>query len=723
MKYRPFFSSIAFRLPFAILFICGLVAGLSLTAIYGLTRARIEMASYGSTAFASLAKASTTSRQIASLLSTAPFLINTTSPYRLSSESLEVASQIEALMNSLRSQPPEMFGDLRQRALELLSTIREETLALAANADEAQTYKSMAAANIEQLHAQGENAGLNSHLDAELNRIALSAAASESLLHLGEMRREFLKARQSATEIPIHTRGRIGTGDIIATYDRLFENRKEYLSRIFTIRTTLARLHTASRELAAATEAHTARTGMVLNTGFTSTSQTLAYLRGMILAALLLVMALSAFTIYSATRVSKAIMRISEGMHQLAHGEKDAVTPRFEGRETELHKLVHAFSAFKASVDRVTKLRGTAQAAARTIRSTFRSMNEGIAIFDRVGRPITMNRRMVELMQAGASARKLHARFFASGIRELDPKLFPDGDEDSGTLLTPVVVRSRSIGQRVLEISLARQPGERIVMLARDITEADRQEANARRLQRLDGMMELTHQVSHEVGNMIGIITGSLGMLEKSGSMGSKQQRHVARIRKAAERGKSLASSMLSIASQQTLAPVDADVGSLLHGMLDILEMATGPLCTVRLDLRMPLPPVYLDPALFEQTVLNLCLNAAAAMPAGGEILVGAHSKQDMLAVEVQDKGIGMSPEVADRAFEPYFTTRSNKGGTGLGLAIVYGFVRQSGGQISIHSRFGEGTTVEMLFPVIYKRSGEGNRTGALDAPQPGPGA
>ncbi|TIP09170.1 nitrogen regulation protein NR(II) [Mesorhizobium sp.] len=306
-------------------------------------------------------------------------------------------------------------------------------------------------------------------------------------------------------------------------------------------------------------------------------------------------------------------------------------------------------------------------------------------------------------MQAGASARKLHARFFAAGFKELDPKLLPHGEEDSGALGIPVVVRSRSIGGRVLEISLSRQPGERIVMLARDMTEVDKQEANARRAQRLDGMMRMPHQVSHEVGNMIGIITGSLGMLEKISSLDSKQQRHVARIRKAAERGKSLASSMLSVASQQTLTPVEADVGSLLCGMLDILEMATGPHCKVRLDLRDPLPQVYLDPALFEQAVLNLCLNAAAAMPEGGEILVGAHPKQDMLAVEIQDKGIGMSPEVVDQAFEPYFTTRSNQGGTGLGLAIVYGFVRQSGGQISIHSRLGEGTIVEMLFPVLSK--------------------
>lgn len=711
MNYRPFFSSIAFRLPFAILFICGLVVGLSLTAIYGLTKARTEMVSYGSTAFANLAKSSTISRQISTLLLTAPFLINTTSPYRLSRESLEIAGQIEALMRYMESQPSEAFAGLgqdeqRQSLIALLSTVREETLALAANSHEAQKYKSMAAANVAQLDAHVRNAVPESRMDAELNQIALSATASESLLHLGELRRKFLKASQPARESPTPARGGADNGDIIAIYDQLFENRKKYLSRIFMIRTILTRLHTVSRDLAAASEAHTARTGMVLNTGFASTSQTLAFLRSVILSALLLVMALCIFAIYSVTRVSQAIMHISEGMHLLARGEKDAVAPRFEGRETELHKLVRAFAAFKASVDRATKLHGTAQAAARTIRSTFRSMNEGIAIFDRDGRPITMNRRMIELTQVGASARKLHVRFFAAGIKELDPKLLPDGEADSGTLLKSAVVRSRSIGGRVLEISLSRQPGERIVILARDITEVDKQEADARRAQRLDGMMRMTHQISHEVGNMIGIISGSLGMLEKLDSLDNKQLRHVARIRKAAERGKSLASSMLSVASQQTLSPVVSDVRSLLCGMLDVLEMATAPHCEVRLELRDPLPQLYLDPALFEQAVLNLCLNAAAAMPDGGEILVGAHVRHDMLVVRVQDKGIGMSPEVVDQAFEPYFTTRSNQGGAGLGLAIVYGFVRQSGGQIFIYSQPSKGTKVDMIFPAL-PRSGQ----------------
>ncbi|EKF17671.1 two-component system sensor histidine kinase NtrB [Nitratireductor pacificus] len=704
MKDRSFFSSIAFRLPFVIIFICGLVLGLSLIAIHGLTSARMEMTSYGSSAFASLAKASTISRRISALLSAAPFLPNSTSPYRLSSESLEVAKQIDELTGFIRSRPPGGSADPEEEAqtgkvLALLLVLRRETLSLAEIADEAQDHKAMATAQIARIEAERDERYLDPQLGDAFHRIALSAAASESLLHLGEMRRRFLQASAPVRADLGQSEAEAGRAGFLAAYEHLFEMRKRYLARLSAIRSTVVRLRSASQQLAAAMEAQTVRTGETLSAGFETTSQTLNRLRGMIVLALLLVMALSVYAIRSAVRISQAITRISNGMEHLTRGDRDAEPPRFDGSETELRKLVRAFASFKASVDRVSRLRGTAETAARTIRSTFRSMNEGIAIFDRTGRPITMNHRIIALMRAPTSARKLKARHFVSGIAELDPGLLPHGEEDAGTLRAPTVIRSRGTGARVLEISLSRQPGERVVMLVRDVTEAEQQEQEARRAQRLDGLMLMTHQVSHEVGNMIGVITGSLGMLEKAGRLDDGQQRHLARIRKAAERGKSLASSMLSVASQQALAPSRVDVGSLLHGMADILEMAVGPRCTVRLDVRKPLPAVCLDPAVFEQAVFNLCINAAAAMPEGGEITIDASARRDVLAVEVRDRGVGMAAEVVDRAFEPYFTTRRAEGGTGLGLAVVYGFVRQSGGTVSIRSRPGKGTRVEMLFP------------------------
>ena len=133
--------------------------------------------------------------------------------------------------------------------------------------------------------------------------------------------------------------------------------------------------------------------------------------------------------------------------------------------------------------------------------------------------------------------------------------------------------------------------------------------------------------------------------------------------------------------------------------MADILEIAVGPKCRIALDLDDNLPTIPLDPALFEQSILNLCLNAAAAMPDGGLISIEAACEKDALVISVTDEGIGMTPEAVDKAFEPYFTTRGDHGGAGLGLAMVYGFVRQSGGEAHISSKPGEGAKVQLIFP------------------------
>jgi signal transduction histidine kinase len=403
-------------------------------------------------------------------------------------------------------------------------------------------------------------------------------------------------------------------------------------------------------------------------------------------------------SIRSVMRVSRGIVSLSNGMNALAEGRKDVDTPRYDGTETELVRLLEAFRAFRESVERVTQLRRTAEAAARTIRSTFRSMNEGIALFDPRGRPITMNRRVIELVGWSGSARKLPLRSFVAPLTEIEPTLLP-AENDAGLLSDRSVLRHRSDVGRVTEVSLSRQPDGGIVLLARDITDIDRQEAEAAKIQRLDGIMRMTHQVSHEVGNMIGIITGSLGLLERETGFNDRQKRHLARIRKAADRGRSPAGSMLSIGSQQPIHPGAVEIGAVLRGMADVLEIAIGENCRLAFEIAVDLPIVFIDTALFEQSILNLCLNAAAAMPAGGPILIRCSRSEAGVSVSVTDDGIGMSPEAVDKAFEPYFTTRDAEGGAGLGLAVVYGFVRQSGGDARIASLPGKGTVVELLFP------------------------
>lgn len=698
MISRPFLSSIAFRLPFAIVFICVLVFSLSTIAIYGLQRAREEMASYGLQAFSSLAKASLVSRQVSDLVSSAPFLMNATSPYRVSSESRSVVAQVDALLHTMApdSRDAGAKGFASARIVELLETIRTQTMALAGDADSAQQHKAEAAA------ALGEIATGSGLTDADfrrrLNAIVQSASNSDSLFQLGELRRRYVaetapRLARAAPDVRI-------SAVEFAPYERVFEAQTRYLLEMFAIRAAVSRLHSVSRDLSHATETQSEAVARSLNEDLVSTSDALSRLLVIVAVAALLVLGMAIFSIRSVMRVSRGIVALSTGMNALAEGRKDVDAPRYGGTETELVRLLEAFGAFRESVERVSRLRRTAEAAARTIRSTFRTMNEGIALFDPGGKPITMNRRVIELVGWSGAARKLPVRKFVAPIPEIDPALLP-AEREAGTLGDRCVLRHRSEAGRVTEVSLSRQPDGGIVLLARDVTDIDRQEAEAAKIQRLDGIMRMTHQVSHEVGNMIGIITGSLGLLEREAGFNDRQRRHLARIRKAADRGRSLAGSMLSIGSQQPIHPGAVEIGTLLRGMADVLEIAVGEKCRLVFDIAEDMPAVLLDAALFEQSVLNLCLNAAAAMPSGGTILIRCLGGGAGVVVSVTDEGIGMSPEAADKAFEPYFTTRDEEGGAGLGLAVVYGFVRQSGGDARILSAPGRGTVVELTFPAL----------------------
>jgi signal transduction histidine kinase len=167
---------------------------------------------------------------------------------------------------------------------------------------------------------------------------------------------------------------------------------------------------------------------------------------------------------------------------------------------------------------------------------------------------------------------------------------------------------------------------------------------------------------------------------------------------------------MLSIGSQQPIHPASVDIGALLRAMMDVLEIAVGPNNEIALEIEDGLPRLALDAALFEQSILNLCLNAAAALPTGGSIIISARLLEQEVEVSVEDNGRGMDQDAIDRAFEPYFTTRAQQGGTGLGLAMVYGFMRQSGGDAKITSKPEQGVRVALTFPTLGDEQG-GNST------------
>ena len=185
------------------------------------------------------------------------------------------------------------------------------------------------------------------------------------------------------------------------------------------------------------------------------------------------------------------------------------------------------------------------------------------------------------------------------------------------------------------------------------------------------------------------------------------------------ERASTLTHRLLAYSRRQPLEPRSVELNRLIMGMSDLLGRTIGANITIETVLAAGLWQVSADPNQVENAILNLAVNARDAMPDGGKLtLETANTHLDeayarinaevvpgqyaMLAVS--DTGIGMTPDVVEKAFEPFFTTKGLGEGTGLGLSQVYGFIKQSGGHIKIYSELGEGTTVRLYLPRLREQ-------------------
>ncbi len=247
-----------------------------------------------------------------------------------------------------------------------------------------------------------------------------------------------------------------------------------------------------------------------------------------------------------------------------------------------------------------------------------------------------------------------------------------------------------------------------------DVTDKRRMEEQLRQAQRLDAVGRLTGGLAHDFNNLLTVILGTAEVLGHDLGERPGLQALAATIATAAERGSQLTNRLLAYARKQALQPVATDIGRLLTGLEPLVRRALGERLEVRLSAEPGMHPALVDPGQLESAVLNLCINARDAMPAGGRLAIEARAERldagqahalgelgagDYVVIAVADTGEGMPAEVQARAFEPFFTTKPAGAGSGLGLSMVYGFVRQSQGAVRLCSEPGRGTTVWLYLP------------------------
>ncbi|MFN2474682.1 MAG: PAS domain S-box protein, partial [Sphingomicrobium sp.] len=253
--------------------------------------------------------------------------------------------------------------------------------------------------------------------------------------------------------------------------------------------------------------------------------------------------------------------------------------------------------------------------------------------------------------------------------------------------------------------------GDTFYAAGRDVTARKELEEQLRQSQKMEAMGQLTGGVAHDFNNLLTPIVGTLDMLQRKGIGNAREQRLIAGAMQSSERARTLVQRLLAFARRQPLQLVPVDIARLVADMGDLMTSTVGPQIKVVVQAPDNLPLATADPNQLEMALLNLSVNARDAMPDGGTLRISAGAETvggshrsglgagDYVRLSVADTGAGMNEATLARAIEPFFSTKGIGKGTGLGLSMVHGLAAQLGGALTIQSRPGVGTNVELWLP------------------------
>src|SRR5215475_4777824 len=242
------------------------------------------------------------------------------------------------------------------------------------------------------------------------------------------------------------------------------------------------------------------------------------------------------------------------------------------------------------------------------------------------------------------------------------------------------------------------------------LRESERQLAQS---QKMEAVGQLTGGIAHDFNNLLLVITGNLELLEPR-LTNDEARTLLKEAQDAAALGSKLTDQLLTFARRRHMDAHVIQLNDLVVGVTDMLRRTLGEHITLSTSLARDVWATRADPGQFQSAIVNMAVNARDAMPQGGKLVVETRNMVfdkehadfhvdlkagEYVQLSISDTGTGMPPEVRDRAFEPFFTTKEKGRGTGLGLAMVYGFVKQSGGHVTIYSEVGHGTTINLYLP------------------------
>jgi PAS domain S-box-containing protein len=344
----------------------------------------------------------------------------------------------------------------------------------------------------------------------------------------------------------------------------------------------------------------------------------------------------------------------------------------------------------------------------------------GILVYDATGQCRRTNEAAAEI--TGGTLAGLLAQNFRrlqswtdSGMRRVADEVLADGKARAGEFHSVTTFgRDMWVACRFSRFEQDGHP--HLLLIVTDVTERKSLEEQFRQAQKMESVGRLAGGVAHDFNNLLTIISGYSELMLSETPPGHPLRDYLMEIKKAGERATILTRKLLAYSRRQILAPDVLDVNALVQDAESMLKRVLGEDVEFVTVPGADLGLTRVDAGQLEQSLMNLAINARDAMPRGGRFTIEtatvnldedyAHTHPEVkpgpyVRLTVTDTGCGMDEATLAHVFEPFFTTKEPGKGTGLGLAMVFGFVKQSGGQVTALSQPGRGSTFQLYFPRV----------------------